>query len=146
MCVVNNLIRVFRAYAFVALSMMILFPVKGLVGDEGLIYDRVEARLESSDLKDSVGYRVESELGHEEAFHLREGEDGGIQIVAGGAPGVLYGVNEVLNAHSVVEAEGVPDFDIRGSVLMMLSASWAYQSELSPKRYPWFFNREGTSC
>lgn len=109
--------------------------------DEGLILDRVETRLEESGLEDSVHYQVDPGLGHGEAFQLREKEDA-INIVAGGAPGVLYGVNEVLNTHSVVEAEGVPDFDIRGSVLMMLSASWAYQSELSPERYPWFFDRE----
>lgn len=97
-------------------------------------------------LKDSgraaeVSYRIDDTLGNGEAFRLQRGSEGKVQIVAGGAGGVLYGVQEALAAHSVVGAEGTPDFALRGAVLMMLSASWNYQSDLSPEIYPWFFDR-----
>ena len=85
----------------------------------------------------SLEYVIDETLGHPEAFHV----DGVGQVVAGGPAGVLYGVQELLTEHSVVEAEGAPDFGTRGAVLIMLSASWNYQSDLSPERYPWFFDR-----
>lgn len=89
----------------------------------------------------AVTYRLDPGLGHREAFHL-ERDGAQVTVVAGGPAGVFYGVQEALREHSVVDAEGRPDFDIRGAVLMMLSASWAYQSDLSPEVYPWFFDRE----
>ncbi len=89
-----------------------------------------------------VSYVIDETLGHPEAFRIERGEGGAAAIVAGGPGGVLYGVQELRLPHTVVGAEGMPDFDVRGTVLMMLSASWSYQSELSPERYPWFFDRE----
>lgn len=88
----------------------------------------------------AVSYRIDPALGHPEAFHL-ERAGGRVTVVAGGPGGALYGVREALAAHSVVGAEGRPDFELRGAVLMMLSMSWAYQSDLSPEVYPWFFDR-----
>ncbi len=87
-------------------------------------------------------YTIDPEMGHTEAFRLEKLDDGRTRIVAGGPGGVLYGAQELVLPHSVVDAEGTPDFDLRGTVLMMLSASWSYQSELSPERYPWFFDRD----
>jgi hypothetical protein len=90
-----------------------------------------------------IDYRIDPALGHAEAFRLEREQDGAaaIRVIAGGDAGVLYGVNEVLREHTLIGAEGAPDFAIRGAVLMMLSASWNYQSDLSPEVYPWFFDR-----
>jgi hypothetical protein len=97
--------------------------------------------LSSAGIEDTVDLRLDSEIAHPEAFHIKR-DGSGIRISAGGPGGILYGVQELVSPHSVVGVEGVPDFDIRGAVLMMLSASWAYQSDLSPEVYPWFFDRE----
>ncbi|HEY0944127.1 MAG TPA: hypothetical protein VGD81_02635 [Opitutaceae bacterium] len=88
----------------------------------------------------AIDYRIDPALRHPEEFRL-ERADGRVRVVAGGPAGALYGVQEALTPHSVVGAEGRPDFDLRGAVLMMLRASWAYQSDLSPEVYPWFFDR-----
>jgi len=88
----------------------------------------------------AVDYRIDPALGHPEAFRL-ERAGGRVQVVAGGAAGAFYGVQESVLPHTVVGAGGAPDFQLRGAVLMMLSASWAYQSDLSPEVYPWFFDR-----
>ncbi|WP_438482591.1 hypothetical protein [Oleiharenicola lentus] len=89
-----------------------------------------------------LDYRIDNTLGSSEAFHLERAANGKTtHVVAGGPGGVLYGVQEALAMHSVVGAEGAPDFELRGAVLMMLSASWNYQSDLSPEIYPWFFDR-----
>jgi hypothetical protein len=88
----------------------------------------------------ALEYRLDPKLGHPEAFAI-EDVAGTRRIVAGGAAGALYGMQELTLPHSVVGAEGKPDFNLRGAVLMMLSPSWAYQSDLSPEVYPWFFDR-----
>ncbi|MDP0499464.1 MAG: hypothetical protein Q7P63_05115 [Verrucomicrobiota bacterium JB022] len=109
--------------------------------DDELILGHVRELLSASGQADKVSYRIDASLENPEVFRL-ERKGGAVEVVAGGAPGVFYGAQETVLPHSVVEAEGAPDFDIRGSVLMMLSASWAYQSDLSPETYPWFFDRE----
>jgi hypothetical protein len=88
----------------------------------------------------ATDWRIDPSLGHPEAFRIEQ-VGRRIHVIAGGAPGVLYGVQEALSPHSVVDADGAPDFAVRGAVLMMLSASWNYQSDLSPEIYPWFFDR-----
>ena len=103
-----------------------------------LILDRVQSRLQAD--KRIVTYRIDPALGNAEAFRLDRSE-GKREVTAGGEGGVLYGVEEALTGHSVVGAEGSPDFAIRGAVLVMLSPSWNYQSDLSPEIYPWFFDR-----
>lgn len=105
-----------------------------------LAISHANSLLENSAHASRVELTVDPSLGHPEAFVI-EGEGGGQRIVAGGPGGILYGVQELLLPHSVVGVEGAPDFTIRGAVLMMLSASWAYQSDLSPEVYPWFFDR-----
>jgi hypothetical protein len=99
-----------------------------------------DALLQASGRAAEVSYRLDAALGHPEAFHF-ERKDNKTTVVAGGPGGALYGVQENLLPHSVVGAEGKPDFELRGAVLLMLSASWAYQSDLSPQVYPWFFDR-----
>jgi hypothetical protein len=108
--------------------------------ERSAVLDYVKLLIERAPRPDAISYRIDPGLGHPEAFHLQR-EEGNVRVTAGGAPGALYGVQEALSAHSVVGAEGKPDFDLRGAVLMMLSASWAYQSDLSPEFYPWFFDR-----
>lgn len=98
------------------------------------------ARL-TADAAMPVAWRIDASLGHPEAFRLEAGAQGGTVVVAGGEPGVLYGVQRAVSDHPVVEADGIPDFAVRGAVLMMLSPSWNYQSDLSPEVYPWFFDR-----
>jgi hypothetical protein len=88
----------------------------------------------------AIDYRIDAALGHPEAFRV-ERVGARVHVIGGGPAGVLYGVQEAVLPHSVVEADGRPDFELRGAVLMMLSASWAYQSDLSPEVYPWFFDR-----
>lgn len=87
--------------------------------------------------------RIDPSLAHPEAFQIeREGDR--TVIVAGGPGGALYGAQEVRDRPTnagVIGAEGQPDFAVRGAVLMMLSPSWNYQSDLSPEIYPWFFDR-----
>jgi hypothetical protein len=87
-----------------------------------------------------IAWTIDPALGHAEAFRL-ERSGTSLRVVAGGDAGVLYGVEEALAEHSVVGADGAPDFGLRGAVLMILSASWAYQSDLSPEVYPWFFDK-----
>ncbi|MBC2608070.1 hypothetical protein [Pelagicoccus albus] len=87
----------------------------------------------------SISYSGEFES--EEGFKLERDGDGW-KLFAGGDAGILYGANELASLHSVVEAEGDPDFEIRGAVLMMLSQSWDYQSELHPDIFPWFYDQE----
>ncbi|HYC70387.1 MAG TPA: hypothetical protein VEB66_04210 [Opitutaceae bacterium] len=84
--------------------------------------------------------RIDPSLGHPEAFVLREHARKTV-IVAGGPGGALYGAMAAQSGKDVVGADGAPDFDVRGAVLMMLSPSWNYQSDLSPEIYPWFFDR-----
>jgi hypothetical protein len=127
-----------------------VFPIISLffiLGTAGAALDRNQlpaehamALLKQAGLEGRVQHQVEAALGHPEAFQL-ERSAGRIDIRAGGPAGLFYAVQELLMPHSVVEAEGTPDFDLRGAVLMMLSASWAYQSDLSPEVYPWFFDR-----
>jgi hypothetical protein len=85
-----------------------------------------------------ITYTIDPALGSAEAFNLEA--DAG-RVVAGGSAGVLYGVQELAGEAGVIDVEGAPDFSVRGAVLMMLSASWNYQSDLSPEIYPWFFDR-----
>ncbi|MBE2213256.1 MAG: hypothetical protein IAE82_05240 [Opitutaceae bacterium] len=85
-----------------------------------------------------VTYTIDPALGHAEAFSIDAAAG---RITAGGPGGVLYGVQELVGDAGVVGAEGVPDFAVRGAVLVMLSPSWNYQSDLSPEIYPWFFDR-----
>lgn len=85
-------------------------------------------------------WRIDPSVGADEAFRLERSSTGTI-VVAGGEPGVLYGVQREVSTYPVVEAEGAPEFAVRGTVLMMLSPSWNYQSDLSPEVYPWFFDR-----
>jgi hypothetical protein len=86
-------------------------------------------------------WRLDPSLGHPEAFRLERDGERGTVVVAGGEAGVLYGVQRAVSPYPVVEAEGAPEFAVRGAVLMMLSPSWNYQSDLSPEVYPWFFDR-----
>jgi hypothetical protein len=106
-----------------------------------LILAYADELLAAEKLSSKVHYNIDPALADREAFFLNPSDDAW-KLRAGGAAGILYGVQELILPHSVVEAEGAPDFSTRGAVLMMLSASWAYQSELSPERYPWFFDRE----
>jgi hypothetical protein len=87
----------------------------------------------------SVVFEIDPTLGSAEAFRL-ETVDHVSRVRAGGPGGVLYGVQAALG-RDVVDAQGTPDFELRGAVLVMLSANWSYQSELSPERFPWFFDR-----
>lgn len=127
------------------LSISFLFCLAGFASAASfpstLPLDHAAALLEEAGKTESVEYRIDPEMEHPEAFRL-ERSDEVTQVMAGGPAGVFYGVQETLLPHTVVGAEGAPDFDLRGAVLMMLSASWAYQSDLSPEVYPWFFDRE----
>ena len=105
-----------------------------------LTLEHAQARVRAAGAESRIELRLDETLGHPEAFRL-ERSAGSVTVIAGGAGGAFYGVEEVLRPYSVVEAEGAPDFDLRGAVLMMLGASWAYQSDLSPEVYPWFFDR-----
>ncbi len=87
----------------------------------------------------NISYEIDSTLGSAEAFRI-EGRSRSMRVRAGGPGGVLYGVQAALGK-DVVDAQGAPDFELRGAVLVMLSPNWAYQSELSPDRFPWFFDR-----
>ncbi len=89
----------------------------------------------------AVTWHIDPTLGDAEAFRLeREGD--AMKVVAGGEAGVLYGAQMALRGkRDIVGAEGAPQFGVRGAVLMMLSPSWNYQSDLSPEIYPWFFDR-----
>lgn len=87
----------------------------------------------------NIAYEIDSSLASPEAFRL-EGRGKSLRVRAGGPGGVLYGVQSALG-RDVVDADGAPDFELRGAVLVMLSPNWAYQSELSPDRFPWFFDR-----
>lgn len=89
----------------------------------------------------AVSWRIDPSLAHPEAFRLERGADGATIVIAGGGAGVLYGVQRATAAHPVIEADGAPELAVRGAVLMMLSPSWNYQSDLSPEVYPWFFDR-----
>lgn len=83
---------------------------------------------------------AEPDLGHPDAFRLeREGDRWRIRY--GGPGGAFYAAQQLTAAHPILSDQGVPDFSIRGAVLMMLSQSWAYQSDLSPEVYPWFFDK-----
>ena len=86
-----------------------------------------------------VDYVIDSKQPSEESFTIRR-TSGGTEVIAGGPGGVLYGVQAALGK-DVVDAQGTPDFELRGAVLVMLSPNWGYQSELSPERFPWFFDR-----
>ncbi|MFO1447409.1 MAG: hypothetical protein U1F61_04445 [Opitutaceae bacterium] len=111
--------------------------LRGSPTDDALILEHAESLRRRAG---AVEYRIDPTIGHPEAFRIeRAGREA--QVVAGGPAGVLYGVQELVLPQSVVGAEGRPDFNLRGAVLMMLSASWAYQSDLSPEVYPWFFDR-----
>lgn len=101
---------------------------------------QADAILQQSGRSGQVEYRLDASLGNPETFRL-EREGGKTTVVAGGPGGALYGVQESVAPHSVVGAEGKPDFELRGAVLLMLSPSWAYQSDLSPQVYPWFFDK-----
>lgn len=114
-----------------------LAPASESWSDDGLILRHAETLRRHGD---AVECRIDPALGHPEAFRI-ERSGAGVEVVAGGPAGVLYGVQELGLPHSVVDAEGRPDFNLRGAVLMLLGASWAYQSDLSPKVYPWFFDR-----
>lgn len=106
-----------------------------------LIEEHLHSLLQDAGLEDEVEIHYDTTMGSREAFHLTSDRDGKPEVIAGGTAGALYGIQELLLPQSVVEAEGAPDFEVRGAVLMMLSASWGYQSELSPERYPWFYDR-----
>jgi len=99
------------------------------------VLEHVDATL--ARLGRSVDYVIDPASGPPEAYRL----DASGRIVAGGPAGVLYGVQESLTEQPAVGADGAPDFAVRGAVLMMLSPSWNYQSDLSPEIYPWFFDR-----
>ncbi|HSH09896.1 MAG TPA: hypothetical protein VK995_05880, partial [Oceanipulchritudo sp.] len=117
-----------------------LGPVIAGGSEASLQLDYAESLLERAHQRENVNIRIDPSLGHPEAFRLEQEGDVTL-VVAGGPAGVFYGVQETLLPVSVVDAAGAPDFDLRGAVLMMLSPSWAYQSDLSPEVYPWFFDR-----
>lgn len=106
-----------------------------------LILQHAEGLARSAGSGATPAYQIDPSLGHPEAFRIERGANGAGRVIAGGPAGVLYGLQEMALPHSVVGAEGKPDFNLRGAVLMMLGASWAYQSDLSPEVYPWFFDR-----
>ncbi|MDQ8179372.1 hypothetical protein [Pelagicoccus sp. SDUM812005] len=124
------------------LSSALVWGAVGLAAKEkSLVRGYVDELLQGSELAGAVRLEVVDSFASEEAFELIE--KGSRTIVqAGGDAGLLYGVQELLMPHSVVEAEGEPDFEIRGAVLMMLSQDWDYQSELHPDTFPWFYDQE----
>ena len=99
-----------------------------------------EALLAQAGLSERVTRELDTGLASKEGFRI-EAEGGNWRIRAGGEAGFLYGAQELALANSVVGAEGEPDFEIRGAVLMMLSQSWDYQSELHPDTFPWFYDK-----
>lgn len=112
----------------------------GQTRDESTVLAHAEALLGPSGKAGKVTYRVDAALGHPEEFHLERTGDA-VLVTAGGPAGVLYGIQEALAEHSVIGAEGRPDFDVRGAVLVLINAGWSYQSELTPEVFPWFFDR-----
>ncbi|WP_221030461.1 hypothetical protein [Actomonas aquatica] len=89
----------------------------------------------------AVTWTIDPALGDAEAFRV-ETQGEGTHVIAGGEAGVLYGTQMVMQGEcDVVGVDGTPEFGVRGAVLMMLSPSWNYQSDLSPEVYPWFFDR-----
>ena len=109
--------------------------------DETLCLHYAQQLASGGDEGVDIGIVLDDALGHPEAFTLGRDERGNLVVRAGGAGGALYGVREAMGGFSVVGAEGVPDFDTRGAVLMMMNSGWTYQSDLSPEVYPWFFDR-----
>jgi hypothetical protein len=124
----------------IALLVCGLTTASAQTADRPLALEYADAMLQHGGRTGTLDYRIDPTLAHPEAFRL-ERSGAAVHVVAGGPGGVLYGVQEALAAHSIVGAEGRPDFDLRGAVLLMLSASWNYQSDLSPEVYPWFFDR-----
>src|SRR5882724_218278 len=135
-----ELIPFFKIVCFVLANAFVIAGLRGEPAERSPIFDYIDNLIQRAGRADTISYRIDPELGHPEAFHLRR-EGSLVRVSAGGPAGALYGVKESLSPHSVVGVEGRPDFDLRGAVLMMLSASWAYQSDLSPEAYPWFFDR-----
>lgn len=115
--------------------------VEAVGGGDELTAEYARELLSEAGLSERVALRLDAGHGHREYFKIKQ-LDEGWELHAGGAGGLLYGAQELAGQHSVVTAQGAPDFAIRGAVLMMLSASWAYQSDLSPEVYPWFFDKE----
>lgn len=132
-----------RLWGFVILSAwlsagsLITFGVQ----EDSLPLMHARELLSKAGMSEKVEVRLDPEMPHPESFQITR-DAGAHEVAAGGPAGILYGVQEIVMPHSVVGAEGAPEFDLRGAVLMMLSASWAYQSDLSPEVYPWFFDRE----
>lgn len=97
--------------------------------------------LREANLPKSVEIVIDTDLGHREAFQILS-QDEVTTIRAGGSGGAFYAAQLLSSPDPIVTDQGHPDFNIRGAVLMMLSQSWAYQSDLSPEVYPWFFDRD----
>ncbi|MEY3001004.1 MAG: hypothetical protein RL648_1218 [Verrucomicrobiota bacterium] len=97
--------------------------------------------VEEAGLASKVKWLSVPALGHPEAFRIEQGSDD-VRIEYGGPGGAFYAAQQLTSDFPVMTDQGAPDFNVRGAVLMMLSQSWAYQSELSPEVYPWFFDRD----
>lgn len=122
------------------ISMLMLALFGAAAAGASPVLDLVQQRI--APLGRSLTWRIDASLGDPEAFRLETSRDGSAVVVAGGEAGVLYGTNAVLaGPRDVVGMDGAPEFGVRGAVLMMLSPSWNYQSDLSPEIYPWFFDR-----
>lgn len=88
-----------------------------------------------------VVFRVVKELGHDEAFRVVK-KDNHITIEHQTAAGALYGAQAVIREEYELEKVEKPDHIIRGTTLCLMSGGNAYKSTLSPKIFPWFYDKE----
>ena len=118
-------------------SVAFCFPPRA---ESSLIEEEANGLLESAHLAGLVDRVDDPSFMSDEGFRVVK-TGNRWQVYARGDAGFLYGSQELVLPCSVVGADGDPDFELRGAVLMMLSQSWDYQSELSPETFPWFFDR-----
>jgi hypothetical protein len=85
--------------------------------------------------------RIAPAIGHPEGFRIRT-EGNKTVIEAGSGAGALYGVDALLKSDFESGRVEKPDFDIRGTTLPLMTGGGAYISTLSPKTFPWFFDKE----
>ncbi|MBD5780422.1 hypothetical protein IEN85_13055 [Pelagicoccus sp. NFK12] len=116
------------------------FGFVSTAASESLIEQHARSLLSEAGLSDKVEWVKDADFASTEGFRL-EASGGGWRVHAAAPAGFLYGAQELTQPYSVIGVEGDPDFEIRGTVLMMLSQSWDYQSELHPDIFPWFFDR-----
>ena len=99
------------------------------------------ARAKLAESGKTAEIRVAPTIGHPEGFRIQTEGDKAV-IEAGAGAGGLYGVQAYLDGDYEKGTVEKPDFDIRGTTLPLMNGGNDYVSTLSPKTFPWFFDKQ----